>query len=120
MNTEQENSKMQFSDIPPGPRLSYDLYGEDNRLRAITSRIQLGQPDQVIICLVSLGNNSEDIILLSKEKQELIKPSIEALNPTTCCDNSKGLPILYDLDQVVFTPITDKIDKKMLLSKFNN
>jgi len=69
MNTKQENSKIQFSDIPPGPRLSYDLYGEDNRLRAITSGIQLGQPDQVIICLVSLGNNSEDIIKFNDQEE---------------------------------------------------
>jgi hypothetical protein len=43
-NTEQGNSKIQISDIPP-PNQCFvdDLYGDDIRIRSRTSRIILGQ-----------------------------------------------------------------------------
>ena len=66
MNTEQGNIKIQISDIPPpNPRFVDDLYGDDNMIRSrtsrichLTSRIQLGQSEQVIICSFIGGNNT--------------------------------------------------------------
>jgi len=83
MKTEQENSKLQLS--VPGPRVDY-LY--DNvlfRNRVLSkipleqiSRIQLGQPDQVINCSLIGGNNIEDVILMNNtykkdEVEELLE-----------------------------------------------
>ena len=76
MKTEQKNSKIQFSD--PGPRCSYNFYGDDNRIITRTSGIRLGQPEQVIICSFIGGNNIEDVIIMNNteiknEAEELLK-----------------------------------------------
>jgi len=83
MKTEQENSKLQLSD--PGPRVDYlydNVLFRNKVLRKIQleqiSRIQLGQPDQVIICSIIKENNIEDGIFMNNtykkdEAKELVK-----------------------------------------------
>jgi len=100
IKTEQENSKIQFSD--PGPRCSYNLYGYDNskddykniinqtNIRSSTIEngfkaalsigdfgTQLGQPDQVIICSFIGGNNIEDVIFMNKKDEDTTKELLE-------------------------------------------
>ncbi len=79
-NTEQANIK-----TPTGPRVDYvvDIYKKYNiplytPSSFETGRIQLGQPDQVIICSLIGGNNIEDVIFMNNtykkdEVEELVK-----------------------------------------------